>query len=63
MSRATKAALLAEADRLRAADTLIPRRPQRPCTNCGATEVRETDTSCCWNPTQTHPIAPATETP
>ncbi len=63
MSRATKAALLAEADRLRTADALIPRRTQHPCTNCAATQVRETDTSCCWNPTQTHPIAQPEETP
>lgn len=47
-----KAALLAEAERLRAADALVPRRAQRMCPNCGATEVRVDAAACCWNPSE-----------
>ncbi len=46
----TKAEVLAERDALIAADALVPRRKQKPCPNCRATEVRIDWKSCCWNP-------------
>jgi hypothetical protein len=42
---------LAERERLIAKDAKVPRRSQRMCSNCGATEVRIDALSCCWNPT------------
>lgn len=46
----TKAEVLAERGRLIEAAALVPRRQQKPCPNCRATEVRIDWESCCWNP-------------
>ena len=46
----SRAEVLAERERLIAADALVPRRTQRPCPNCRATSVRVDWAVCCWNP-------------
>ncbi len=59
----TKAEVLADRERLIAADALVPRRSQRPCANCGATEVRIDWANCCWNPSEIHPVKKRKATP
>ncbi len=59
----TKAEVLADRKRLIAADALVPRRTQRMCSNCGATEVRVDWANCCWNPRDFHPAKERKATP